>query len=61
MFNDGDNIRGVAAAGAFGVVGVDGPVFEGCDGGLDEAGLVEGVGVDEALDVVFIADTWGEC
>jgi len=61
VFDDGDDVRGVAAAGAFGVVGVDGPVFEGRDGRLDEAGFVEGVGVDEALDVVFVADAGGEC
>ena len=56
MFDDGDDVWCVAAAGAFGVVGVDCAVFEGGDGGFDEAGFVEGVGVDEALDVVLVAD-----
>ena len=31
VFDDAYDVRGVAAAGAFGVVGVDGAVFEGCD------------------------------
>lgn len=47
----------MATAGAFGVVGVDCAVFYGGDCLFDEAGFVESVGVDEALDVVFVADT----
>lgn len=57
MFHDGNDIRGVAAARSFGVVGVDGAALEGGNGLLDEAGLVEGVGVDAALDVELIADS----
>lgn len=51
----GDDVWCVAAACAFSVVCVDCAVVDGRDGGLDEAGLVECIGVDEALDVVFIA------
>ena len=46
----------VAAAGAFGVEGVDGAAFERLDGVLDEAGFVERVGVDHHLDVVVVGD-----
>ena len=49
---DLDDVRGVAAAGPLGVVGVDRPALEGGDGVLDEAGLVERVGVDGHLHVV---------
>lgn len=51
-----DDVRCVAAAGALGVVGVDGAALEGAEGGLDEAGFVEGVGVDRHLDVVALGD-----
>lgn len=57
VFDYRDDVGCVASAGAFGVVGVDCAVFEGGDGLLDVSGFVECVGVDEALDVVFIADT----
>jgi hypothetical protein len=56
QLDDGDDVGSVAAAGAFGVVGVDCAVLEGFDCLLDEAGFVQGVCVDEALDVVFVAD-----
>lgn len=55
MLDHADDVGGMAAAGAFGVVGVDCAVLEGCDGGFDEAGFVERVRVDEALDVVLVA------
>ena len=51
-----DDVGGVAAAGAFGVEGVDGAALERLDGVLDEAGLVERVGVDHYLDVVVVGD-----
>ena len=51
-----DDVRRVAAAGALGVVGVDGAVLERGDGVLDEAQLVQRVGVDHHLDVVFVGD-----
>ena len=51
-----DDVGRVAAAGAFGVEGVDGAALEGLDGVLDEAGLVERVGVDHHLHVVVVGD-----
>ena len=53
---DLNNVRGVAAARAFGVVGVNGAAFEGGDGILHEAGFVQRVGVDGDLHVVFFGD-----
>ena len=57
VFDQGDHIGGVTTAGAFDVVCVDGATLEGCCGSLDEAGFVQGVTVDLALDVVILADT----
>lgn len=57
VFDQGDHIGGVATTGAFNVVSVDGAALEGCCGSLDEAGFVQGVTVDLALDVVVLADT----
>lgn len=51
MLDHGDDIGCVTAAGAFCVVSVDGASVDGFDRGLDEAGLVEGICVDEHLDV----------
>ena len=53
---DADDVGSVAAAGAFGVIGVDGASFEGGEGGFEEAGFVEGIGVDGDLDVELIGD-----
>ena len=53
---DADDVRGMAAARALGVVGVDRPALEGRDGRFDETRLVEGVGVDRDLDVVLVGD-----
>src|SRR5690606_2110554 len=53
---DLDDVGSVAAAGALGVVGVDGAVPEGGNGVLDKAALVEGVGVDHHLHVEGIGD-----
>jgi hypothetical protein len=44
----------MAAAGAFGVEGVDGAALEGGDGVFDEARFVERVGVDGDLHVHFV-------
>ena len=44
----------MAAAGTLGVEGVDGAPLEGGDGGLDEAGFVERVGVDRNLHVHLV-------
>lgn len=56
MFDDADDIRGVAATRAFSMVGVNGAVLESCNGLLDETRFVKCVRVDESLDVVFITD-----
>jgi len=56
VLDHGNNVGRVSTASTFGVVGVDGAAFEGGDGLLDEAGFVERVGVDKALDIVFVAD-----
>ena len=56
VLDDGDDVWRVAAAGAFGVVGMDGAAGDGLNRLLDEAGLVQRVGVDEALHVVLVAD-----
>ena len=53
---DLDDVGRVAAAGAFGVEGVDGAALERLDGVLDEAGFVERVGVDHHLHVVVVGD-----
>ena len=44
----------MAAAGTFGVVGVDGAALEGAQGGFDEAGFIQGVGVNRHLHIVLI-------
>ncbi len=54
---DADDVGGVTAARTFGVVGVDGAARDGADGVFDEAGLVEGIGVDGDLDVKLVGDT----
>src|SRR5262245_45724034 len=46
----------MTTAGAFGVEGVDRPALEGGDRVLDEARLVERVGVDHYLDVELVGD-----
>ena len=51
-----DDVGRVAAAGAFGVEGVDGAALERLDGVFDEAGFVERVGVDHHLDVVIVGN-----
>ena len=53
---DLDDVRRMAAAGAFGVEGVDGAALERLDRVLDEAGFVERVGVDHHLHVVIVGD-----
>src|SRR5690554_1810769 len=50
----GNDVRGVAAAGAFGVEGVNAAAFEGGQGVFHKAGFVQGVGVDGHLDVVLV-------
>ena len=53
---DLDDVRRVAAAGAFGVEGVDGAALERLYGVLDEAEFVQRVGMDHHLDVVIVGD-----
>jgi hypothetical protein len=56
MFDDRNDVGGVAATRAFGVIGVDSAVLEGRDGGFDKARFVQSVGMYEALNIVVIAD-----
>ena len=51
-----DDVRGVAAARALGVIGVDRASGDRRERGLDEARFVERVGVDRDLDVEFVGD-----
>ncbi|MNS54294.1 hypothetical protein D3C72_870780 [compost metagenome] len=51
-----DDVRRVTATGTFGVIGVNGAALERAEGGFDETGLVEGVGVDRHLHVELIGD-----
>ena len=53
---DLDDVRRVAAAGAFGMKGMDGAALERLDGILDKARLVQGVGMDHDLDVVIVGN-----
>ena len=57
LAGDFDDVRRVAAAGAFGVVGMNGAAGNGGDGVLDEARFVERVGVDGDRDVESLGDT----
>lgn len=57
--DDRDDVRGVAATGTFGMVGVYNTVLEGSNGGFDEAGFVQRVRMDESLDVMLVADAEG--
>ena len=52
-----DDVRRVAAAGALGVVGVDGAVLESGDGVFHKAGFVQGVGVERHLHIVPLRHT----
>ena len=56
---DADDVRRMAAAGAFGVIGVNRAAFERRDRRLDEARFVERVGVDRHLHVVLLGDASG--
>ncbi len=51
-----DDIGSMAAARAFGVIGVNRPAFEGGQGILDETGFVERVGMNRHLHVVAFGD-----
>src|SRR3546814_2117989 len=51
-----DDVRRMPAARAFGVEGVDGAALEGGDSILDEAALVQRVGMDHHLDVHPVGD-----
>ena len=53
---DRDDVGRMAAARALGVEGVDGAALEGRDRVLDEAALVQRVGVDHHLHVVVVGD-----
>ena len=51
---DLDDIRRMAAAGAFGVIRVNGPAADGGDGVVHKSGFVQRVGVDGHLDVELV-------
>jgi len=56
LLYEGDQVRSMSTASAFDVVGMDSPTFErGCSL-FYKSGLVEGVGVELALDIVLVAD-----
>lgn len=55
VLHDGDDIGCVATAGPLRVVGVDGAVLERFDGLLHEAGFIQCVRMDHALNVEFVA------
>jgi hypothetical protein len=54
MLDDGNDVRSVATACALGVVGMDGTAFNCCDSLLDEAGFIECIAMDLALDIVLV-------
>ena len=54
LAGDLDDVRRVSAAGAFGVIRVDGAAVDGADRVFDEAGLIQRVGVDADLHIVLI-------
>ena len=58
---DADDVRRVAAAGALGVVHVDRAAVDRGQRVLEEAGLVERVGVDLDLEVELVGDAEGRC
>src|SRR3546814_2412748 len=51
-----DDVRRMAAASAFGMEGVDGAVLEGGNRVLDEAALVQRIGMDGDLDVMLFGN-----
>ncbi len=53
---DPQNIRCMTTARPFGVVGVNGAVFEGGNGSFDKARFVEGIGVDSNGNVVLVGN-----
>ena len=57
MLNHRYDVRSMASACSFGVIGMNCPVFESSDRCLNKAGLVERVGVDQALYILFVAYT----
>lgn len=57
MFDHADDIRGMATPSTFGMIGVNSPVLESSNCGLDKSRLVEGIGVNEGLDVEFLANS----
>ena len=53
---DADDVRRVAASGAFGVIGMDRASGDGGYRRFQETGFVDRVGVDGGLDVEFVGD-----
>ena len=54
-----DNVRSMAATGAFGMIGVDGSAFKGADRILHKASFVKRIGVNRHLYVVLLGHTQG--
>lgn len=57
MLHEGDHIGRVPAAGSFNMICVHRPSLECSRRALNEARLVQGVGMDLALDVKILANT----
>src|SRR5215468_4079229 len=53
---DADNIRRMTTAGAFGVIGMDGPILESGNRIFDEPRLIERVRVDGDLYIKLVGD-----
>lgn len=56
VLNYTDDVWCMASSRAFGMIGVDGPALEGLDGLLYETRLVQGISMDECLDIVLVTD-----
>ena len=56
LAGDADDVRRVAAAGALGVIHVDGAALDGGQGVFEEARFVQRVGVELDLKIHFVGD-----
>jgi hypothetical protein len=51
---DRDNVWCMATSCAFGMVSVDRAVLESCDSGLDESTFVQGIGMNQYLNIMLV-------